>query len=402
MSVNTNKTKILVFQNIYKQSPPLLFNNKFLTEVKDFKFRETINYRGNFTKTTEELSKKGIKVLFSLRKYMSNFNFVPTNLSCKLFNTLIRPILTHNSEIWFMDNFQSAFMASNRAAVNNTFCDTLALAEKYPFEKVHSKFCKAVLGLKKTATNIGARSELGRFTLDSYIKTQTLMYFYRINCNDINPMVKESLQTNINLHSEGIYSWYSFADKIFKEMKINPENYSNNNVPFKQSKNMLKCNIKKCVSKEYEKNTLIKLSKMGSSSKLCLYGKLKNNCQSEEYLNCNNFIHRQLLSKFRLSDHSLGIELGRYRNIPRAQRLCKKCEVLDDEYHFFLYCDINISLRSNLFAYLKDYVPLFQHLDAFNKLKHILNPIPELVCHIGVFIKQSLELRESDPCQARL
>ncbi|XP_071177704.1 collagen alpha-2(VIII) chain-like [Mytilus edulis] len=59
-----------------------------------------------------------------------------------------------------MDNFQSAFRASNRAAVNNTFCDTLALAEKHPFEKVHSKFCKAVLGLKKTATNIGARSEL--------------------------------------------------------------------------------------------------------------------------------------------------------------------------------------------------------------------------------------------------
>ena len=133
-----------------------------------------------------------------------------------------------------MGNFQSAFRASNRAAVNNTFCDTLALAEKHPFEKVHSKFCKAVLGLKKTATNIGARSELGRFTLDSYIKTQTLMYFYRINCNDINPLVKESLQTNINLHSEGIYSWYSFADKIFKEININPENYSNNNVPFKQ------------------------------------------------------------------------------------------------------------------------------------------------------------------------
>ena len=55
-------------------------------------------------------------------------------------------------------------------------------------------------------------------------------------------------------------------------------------------------------------------------------------------------------------------------------------------------CDINISLRSTLFAYLKEYVPLLQNLDTFNQLKHILNPIPELVCHIGVFIKQSLEL----------
>ena len=70
------------------------------------------------------------------------------------------------------------------------------------------------------------------------------MYFYRINCDDINPLVKKSLQTNINLHSSGIYSWYSFADKTFKEMKINLEYYSNINVHFKQSKNMLKCNVK--------------------------------------------------------------------------------------------------------------------------------------------------------------
>ena len=55
--------------------------------------------------------------------------------------------MTYNSEISFMDNFLSTFRAVNRAAVNNSFCDTLALAEKYSFEKVHSKFCKAVLGL---------------------------------------------------------------------------------------------------------------------------------------------------------------------------------------------------------------------------------------------------------------
>ena len=98
---------------------------------------------------------------------MSNFNFVPTSLSCKLFDILIRPILAYNAEIWFMDNFNSTFKALNRAEANNSFCDVLSLSEKYSFEKIHSKFCKAVLGLKKTASNIGARSELCRFTLDS-------------------------------------------------------------------------------------------------------------------------------------------------------------------------------------------------------------------------------------------
>jgi hypothetical protein len=32
---------------------------------------------------------------------------------------------------------------------------------------------------------------------------------------------------------------------------------------------------------------------------------------------------RQLFTKFRVSDHSLEIELGRYKNITREERICK-------------------------------------------------------------------------------
>ncbi len=62
---------------------------------------------------------------------------------------------------------------------------------------------------------------------------------------------------------------------------------------------------------------------------------LKKDCNLEKYLEHRNYNYRQLISKFRLSDHSLGIEVGRYTRIPREQRLCKKCHVLDDEKHFF-------------------------------------------------------------------
>jgi hypothetical protein len=46
-----------------------------------------------------------------------------------------------------------------RATRNNTFCDTLALQEKSSYEKIHTKYCKTVLGLKKTACNILTLSE---------------------------------------------------------------------------------------------------------------------------------------------------------------------------------------------------------------------------------------------------
>jgi hypothetical protein len=41
-------------------------------------------------------------------------------------------------------------------------CDTLSLEDKFGYEKIHNKFCKYILGLKKIACNISAKSELGR------------------------------------------------------------------------------------------------------------------------------------------------------------------------------------------------------------------------------------------------
>ena len=62
-----------------------------------------------------------------------------------------------------MDDYLSIFRALNRSNKNNTFCETLSLEEKFQYEKVHNKFCKSVLGLKKTASNIAAKSELVKF-----------------------------------------------------------------------------------------------------------------------------------------------------------------------------------------------------------------------------------------------
>jgi hypothetical protein len=56
--------------------------------------------------------------------------------------------------------------------------------------------------------------------------------------------------------------------------------------------------------------------------KLFLYSKLKSYIKLEDYLKSErHFKNRQLLTKFRLSDHNLEIELGRCKNIPRNQRL---------------------------------------------------------------------------------
>ena len=47
---------------------------------------------------------------------------------------------------------------------------------------------------------------------------------------------------------------------------------------------------------------------------------------------------RYLITRWRLSNHNLMIEKGRRQDIPREQRVCDTCEVLEDERHVIFQC----------------------------------------------------------------
>ena len=395
LTVNTNKTKIMTFQKMFSQTPKIFYDNKPLIEVSEYNFLGTvIDYKGNFKRCCQELTKKGLKVLFSLRKLFSNFQHLPVNLSCKLFDTLIRPVLNYNSEIWYMDDYLPTYRAILRAEKNNKFCDILSFDNKTSYEKIHTKFCKIILGLKKTACNFSAILELGRLPLSSFIKTQVMMYFTRLNTNKINPLVIESLKVNKILHNDGIYTWYTFASNIFKEFELDIENYKNFDKSFKQIKSSMKKQFNKVVKENYENQFRKKLSAITDDSKLFLFSKIKQNIGIENYLlQISSFKNRQNFTKFRTSDHCLYIETGRYKNIPRQQRLCNRCNILEDEYHFFLNCEINKEPRSDLFSVINDNHPLFQNMSSLEKIQFLLNPNLDLLPAICTFIKQSLELR---------
>jgi hypothetical protein len=66
------------------------------------------------------------------------------------------------------------------------------------------------------------------------------MYFVRINSNNINPLTKESLNVNKKMHDEGIYSWYTCVNNIFKEFDLDIKHYSNIDKPFHRLKFPLK------------------------------------------------------------------------------------------------------------------------------------------------------------------
>ena len=81
--------------------------------------------------------------------------------------------------------------------------------------------------------------------------------------------------------------------------------------------------------------------------KMDFYKTIKNKFKLEKYLDLPNFTDRQIITKFRCSDHKLEIERGRYNGILRTERICKLCtdNVIEHEEHFLVGCNFYDQLK---------------------------------------------------------
>ena len=55
-------------------------------------------------------------------------------------------------------------------------------------------------------------------------------------------------------------------------------------------------------------------------------------------------LERELVTRFRTGSHSLAIELGRYSNIPRDNRICGCGDSVQTIWHVFMQCSVTYSI----------------------------------------------------------
>ena len=102
LSVNLDKTKIMIFNNCGKSLNNYLFRYGAdeLENVKSYKYLGLIlSPFGNFNLAKQELKKVALKALYKLRKEMGNHFRENVKLTMKLFDALISPILVYTSEV---------------------------------------------------------------------------------------------------------------------------------------------------------------------------------------------------------------------------------------------------------------------------------------------------------------
>ena len=105
--------------------------------------------------------------------------------------------------------------------------------------------------------------------------------------------------------------------------------------------------IKQCFVNEW----FIGINNLNENPIMRTYNIFKHEFGMEPYLlKVSNFKYRNAITKLRTSSHDLMIEIGRrgVTRLPQEQRLCKICNVIEDESHFLLSCRLFNTERERL------------------------------------------------------
>ena len=83
---------------------------------------------------------------------------------------------------------------------------------------------------------------------------------------------------------------------------------------------------------------------------------------------------RTLLSKFKLSDHRLEVEVGRYQRPKKnpEEKIWTKCNILEDEIHCLLTCYINREIGEQLFEQIEHQYPIFRHMNNKDRFIYLM------------------------------
>lgn len=123
----------------------------------------------------------------------------------------------------------------------------------------------------------------------------------------------------------------------------------------------------------------------------------KTNYMREPYLDViKNDKYRVALSRFRASSHTLEIERGRYtRPITHEQdRLCAVCNVIENEMHFLMACEINSHYRAEMFRNITALYSEFSELSVTDQFLFLLKSNDEYVLNqLAKFVFKSFKWR---------
>ena len=381
LTVNLQKTNIIIFQKrISKkgdQNDIFMYGDTQVAHTDSYTYLGIVFQRnGSFNLAAANLKSKAIKASFKMFSLLSTSNNINITLLLKLFDVLIKPIATYGCEVWAATFLTNIFRDKN----SNDYFKQL---DKISFEMVHNRFCKRILGVYSSTSNVFSRAEVGRLPLSIFVSKLIAKYWLYIIKLDPQRIVYQAYISERQLDECHTLSWVSFIKQLLTKCDLIAE-WENQSV-------------------ENETSFL----KTIEATLLKDYASTYDNVGQNQYLPNNDNIntmpnylkhaipvkYRKAISRLRLGSNRLEIIRGKYTKTPRENRICKFCspdEHIGDELHFLLSCPKHKSRRDELFKTMIELEPLFASLQGKEKADILLNPYNEGISMcVGRFIYNS-------------
>lgn len=356
MNVNEKKSKVMIISKKKCKNlnqPSFTLNTKKLDIVDEFTYLGVkLTSTGNFAAHLIQSREKALHAFFKINQFV-NFKELNSKAANKLFDSMISPILTYGCEVW------GTYQKQN-------FNDW----DKSPIEKVHLRFCKFYLGINRKASNLASRAEIGRFPLKIFIDTLILKFYNHLITLSDDSIAKQTFLISKSLFLRNKTSFHQNIQNMFRLYNLGDLNDLGNNIVTNKSLKEFTCKMKNQYFEKWKSDIAV-------SKKLQFFKSFKDNYDSEKYLDViTNFEQRRHFTKFRLSNHQLAIETGRYKKLQVEDRICTLCDdiTVESEMHMLFNCSFYKTLRKDFFDKInfQDDVQ-FDHLKFTNELFHTNN-----------------------------
>lgn len=357
LKINISKTKIIIFTSSSKliKSVDFYIDNQIIERVREYCYLGTIiSLNGSFNPAINHLNTQAKRALFKLSQIDIRHN---VQVAIHLYKSLVLPIAFYGAEIW------APFYVKK---LSDSGDNLYTVCDKFPLENLNLKFCKYILGVKRNCRNAAVRGELGLRPLLIELLGRACNYWMRICEYDTSSLVYNSYVDN----KSNPESWAAMIKKICT-LGDAQDLWDNQG---SQTKRASHKKLQDTIIQKYDSCWLQDLNKL-EHNKLRTYAKLKSTHKLEPYLtwSCKPQ-QRSNITKLRISDHKLQIELGRHQRpqVDADRRYCTRCNnLIDDEYHAIMKCTKYQSVRSTVFDNLNGYTT-FGELSDHDKFLFIM------------------------------
>ena len=264
----------------------------------------------------------------------------------------------------------------------------LAMSTKIKYQESYILyFVRCVLQIKGTTINVITLGECGRVPPSVSCRASTICFMNRVSSMPDTTLVKQVLNSLMNLHDQGFKTWVSPVLKVMRKLDIDPS--SDKSAFNKKCKQTLIENFKT----DWGKN----LRDIQRNPILITYNTFKQRYVTEPYLYLvKNIKYRVALSRFRSSSHTLEIERWRYAKpiIPVQERLCRVCLFLEDERHLLFHCILYDGERRQLLSKIEAKYNGFLSLDIHQMWSFLLsNEDCQCLTWLGKYLYDAFEIR---------